>query len=229
MLMVYVNAMGGKFRFLVLMSWFLLVELCRVGATVWLSYWTGITDRPGQPCLPALCNSNSSSSSSPCPRSSSSCGSPTGPASRTDQVRPCLPAVCNSSSSPCLCSSSSGSPTGPASRTDQVSPAFLLSATQTLPLLLLLVLVLLLLVALLLDQHHGQTRLDPAFLLSATRLLLLVFVLHLRALLLDRHHGQTRSALPSCSLQLKLFLFFLSSFFFFLWLSYWTSITDRPG
>lgn len=48
MLMVYVNAMGGKFRFLVLMSWFLLVELCRVGATVWLSYWTGITDRPGQ-------------------------------------------------------------------------------------------------------------------------------------------------------------------------------------
>ncbi|DBA70095.1 TPA: hypothetical protein ACH3X2_012257 [Trebouxia sp. C0005] len=47
MLMVYVNAMGGKFRFLVLMSWFLLVELCRVGATVWLSYWTGITDRPG--------------------------------------------------------------------------------------------------------------------------------------------------------------------------------------
>ena len=50
MLMVYVNAMGGKFKFLVLMSWFLLVELCRVGATVWLSYWTGITDRPGQPC-----------------------------------------------------------------------------------------------------------------------------------------------------------------------------------
>ncbi|KAL0044905.1 hypothetical protein WJX82_001780 [Trebouxia sp. C0006] len=47
MLMVYVNAMGGKFKFLVLMSWFLLVELCRVGATVWLSYWTGITDRPG--------------------------------------------------------------------------------------------------------------------------------------------------------------------------------------
>jgi hypothetical protein len=64
MLMVYVNAMGGKFRFLVLMSWFLLVELCRVGATVWLSYWTGITDRPGQPCLPALYNSSSSSSSS---------------------------------------------------------------------------------------------------------------------------------------------------------------------
>ena len=69
MLMVYVNAMGGKFRFLVLMSWFLLVELCRVGATVWLSYWTGITDRPGRPCLPAPCIP--SPSSSPCPRLSS--------------------------------------------------------------------------------------------------------------------------------------------------------------
>lgn len=47
MLMVYVNAMGGKLRFTILMSWFLLVELCRVGATVWLSYWTGIADKPG--------------------------------------------------------------------------------------------------------------------------------------------------------------------------------------
>lgn len=47
MLMVYVNAMGGKLRFSILMSWFLLVELCRVGATVWLSYWTGISDKPG--------------------------------------------------------------------------------------------------------------------------------------------------------------------------------------
>lgn len=47
MLMVYVNAMGGKLRFTILMSWFLLVELCRVGATVWLSYWTGIADNPG--------------------------------------------------------------------------------------------------------------------------------------------------------------------------------------
>ncbi len=53
MLMVYVNAMGGKLRFIILLSWFLLVELCRVGATVWLSYWTGITDRPG-PALSAL-------------------------------------------------------------------------------------------------------------------------------------------------------------------------------
>ena len=48
MLMVYVNAMGGKLRFTILMSWFLLVELCRVGATVWLSYWTGIADKPGE-------------------------------------------------------------------------------------------------------------------------------------------------------------------------------------
>lgn len=47
MLMVYVDAMGGKLRFTILMSWFLLVELCRVGATVWLSYWTGIADSPG--------------------------------------------------------------------------------------------------------------------------------------------------------------------------------------
>ena len=52
MLMVYVNAMGGKLRFTILMSWFLLVELCRVGATVWLSYWTGIADKPGD--LPYL-------------------------------------------------------------------------------------------------------------------------------------------------------------------------------
>ncbi|KAL3160420.1 hypothetical protein ABBQ32_010743 [Trebouxia sp. C0010 RCD-2024] len=47
MLMVYVNAMGGKLRFSILMSWFLLVELCRVGTTVWLSFWTGIADNPG--------------------------------------------------------------------------------------------------------------------------------------------------------------------------------------
>ena len=49
MLMVYVNAMGGKLRFLLLLSWFVLVELCRVGATVWLSYWTGSADSPGEP------------------------------------------------------------------------------------------------------------------------------------------------------------------------------------
>ena len=54
MLMVYVNAMGGKLRFSILMSWFLLVELCRVGATVWLSYWTGIADNPGEHVLQHL-------------------------------------------------------------------------------------------------------------------------------------------------------------------------------
>ena len=52
MLMVYVNAMGGKLRFSILMSWFLLVELCRVAATVWLSYWTGISDKAGDPSHP---------------------------------------------------------------------------------------------------------------------------------------------------------------------------------
>ena len=48
MLLVYVDAMGGKLRFGILLSWFLLVELCRVGGTVWLSYWTGNADRPGE-------------------------------------------------------------------------------------------------------------------------------------------------------------------------------------
>ena len=55
MLMVYVNAMGGKLRFTILMSWFLLVELCRVGATVWLSYWTGIADSSGAHTCPQNC------------------------------------------------------------------------------------------------------------------------------------------------------------------------------
>ena len=41
---VYITAMGGLLRFGVLMTWFVLVELCRVGATVWLSYWTGVTE-----------------------------------------------------------------------------------------------------------------------------------------------------------------------------------------
>ena len=41
---VYITAMGGLLRFGLLMTWFVLVELCRVGATVWLSYWTGITE-----------------------------------------------------------------------------------------------------------------------------------------------------------------------------------------
>ena len=41
------NAMGGKFWFSVLMSWFVLVEGARVGATVWLSVWTDNVDVPG--------------------------------------------------------------------------------------------------------------------------------------------------------------------------------------
>ena len=58
MLMVYVDAMGGKLRFTILMSWFLLVELCRVGATVWLSYWTGIADSPGAHMYPYTSHTN---------------------------------------------------------------------------------------------------------------------------------------------------------------------------
>ena len=43
----YINAMGGKLKFSLLMSWFLLVEAARVGATVWLSHWTDTVDAPG--------------------------------------------------------------------------------------------------------------------------------------------------------------------------------------
>lgn len=43
----YINAMGGKLRFAILMSWFLIVEAARVAATVWLSYWTDTVDQPG--------------------------------------------------------------------------------------------------------------------------------------------------------------------------------------
>ena len=61
-LMVYVNAMEASCGSV---SWFLLVELCRVAATIWLSYWTGISDKPGKlsrrdpsmkrhPCGPTL-------------------------------------------------------------------------------------------------------------------------------------------------------------------------------
>jgi len=39
--------MGGKLKFGLLMSWFLLVETARVGATVWLSDWTDSVDTPG--------------------------------------------------------------------------------------------------------------------------------------------------------------------------------------
>lgn len=71
---VYITAMGGLLRFGLLMTWFVLVELCRVGATVWLSYWTGVTEdgagrmelheaawnatvcQPEQICFPAVPN-----------------------------------------------------------------------------------------------------------------------------------------------------------------------------
>jgi hypothetical protein len=43
----YINAMGGPLRFSLLMSWFVVVEVARVAATVWLSYWTDSVDAPG--------------------------------------------------------------------------------------------------------------------------------------------------------------------------------------
>jgi hypothetical protein len=49
---VYIKAMGGLPTFLVLVAGFLLAEAARVGATVWLSHWTGVADMPG--ALPAL-------------------------------------------------------------------------------------------------------------------------------------------------------------------------------
>ena len=46
---VYIKAMGGLPTFLVLVAGFLLAEATRVGATVWLSHWTGVADMPGEP------------------------------------------------------------------------------------------------------------------------------------------------------------------------------------
>jgi hypothetical protein len=40
--------MGGLPTFLVLVAGFLLAEAARVGATVWLSHWTGVADMPGE-------------------------------------------------------------------------------------------------------------------------------------------------------------------------------------
>ena len=51
---VYIKAMGGLTRFLLLMSWLVLVEVCRVAATVWLSYWTNVANRPQGAPHPAL-------------------------------------------------------------------------------------------------------------------------------------------------------------------------------
>ena len=45
----YISAMGGKWKFGLLMSWFLLVEAARVGATVWLSHWTDTVDSGDAP------------------------------------------------------------------------------------------------------------------------------------------------------------------------------------
>ena len=44
---VYIKAMGGYWAFLLLMSWFILVETARVGTTIWLSQWTSSVDAPG--------------------------------------------------------------------------------------------------------------------------------------------------------------------------------------
>ena len=53
-LTVYIAAMGGWFRFLLFISWFIMVEVARVASTVWLSYWTGVVDTPGGAPHPAL-------------------------------------------------------------------------------------------------------------------------------------------------------------------------------
>ena len=58
MIGVYIKAMGGWPTFLLLASWFVCAEACRVGATVWLSHWTGVADMPGVRALatcPAWC------------------------------------------------------------------------------------------------------------------------------------------------------------------------------
>lgn len=41
------KAMGGYWAFLLLMSWFVLIEVARVATTVWLSAWTSSVDAPG--------------------------------------------------------------------------------------------------------------------------------------------------------------------------------------
>ena len=51
---VYIRAMGGISRFLLLLSLMILVEVSRVGATVWLSYWTNSANQPGGAAHSAL-------------------------------------------------------------------------------------------------------------------------------------------------------------------------------
>lgn len=46
-LWTYIRALGGIWGFGLLMSWYLLVEAARIGTTVWLSYWTGVSGSPG--------------------------------------------------------------------------------------------------------------------------------------------------------------------------------------
>ena len=48
MVSIYIAAMGGWPVFLALAAWFLMAEAARVGATVWLSHWTGVADMPGE-------------------------------------------------------------------------------------------------------------------------------------------------------------------------------------
>jgi len=40
--------MGGMPTFLLLAAWFIMCEAARVGATVWLSHWTGVANQPGE-------------------------------------------------------------------------------------------------------------------------------------------------------------------------------------
>lgn len=53
-LWTYIKAMGGLICFGPLMLLFVLIEGARVGTTLWLSYWTGSSERPGGPPHTAL-------------------------------------------------------------------------------------------------------------------------------------------------------------------------------
>ena len=45
----YIQAMGGWPRFSLLMLGFIMAEVARISATVWLSHWTSVADLPGTP------------------------------------------------------------------------------------------------------------------------------------------------------------------------------------
>lgn len=53
-LWIYIKALGGVWGFGLLMSWYLLVEAARIGTTIWLSYWTGVSDGPQGAPHPAI-------------------------------------------------------------------------------------------------------------------------------------------------------------------------------